>query len=358
MITISTSELKRFLYHAKNIRDNRILPILSYVKLECKGNSATLTKSNLNSFVVCEIKAEFKKDETILIDQQTLSACVNFGKGKEVKITLKNGNVIMDDGFRELKSQCEDEKNFPEIETNTGEKTPFDADVMASLSLAKSHTLPAASGGMREWKCFVHVLKIENKSFIVGISGAVSYFKSFKQKMPEISLDPETVAIITKFPEADYSSNDRYDYFQHEGTTYGFIKAETGRPQLEGIFDKFKSEDSLTVNRKDLVDFCEMVQSFNGTTIPPEVSMINVDKNKVLLKYIDLTGVEKASEPIAVEGKTFDIPDILFLPKNLLIVMKDLGVEKIKIEKIMGNMIVSSPEEKNYTGSIMELSKL
>lgn len=358
MITISVSELKKFMSHSKNIRANGILPILSYVKLECIGKNATLTKTNLHSFVVVDIEADFKNDETILIEEQTLNSCVNFSKGDSIKIEVKGINVVLDDGFRKLQSQFEDAKNFPAVDgMNDTKIIEFDESLIKSLSLAKNHTLPA-SNGMREWKSFVHVLKIGSKSFVVGINGAVSYFRSFKEVLPELSLDPETVAIICKFPSLNYNSNERYDYFQYLGVTYGFIKAETGRPQLEGIFDKFKSEDSLIVNRKDLVDFCDMVSSLNGSHIPPEVTLNDKGKDKLLLKYIDMTGIEKASEPISVESKTFNVPEILFQPKNLLTVMKDLGTEKVKISKILGNMIITTEEEPEYTGSIMELAKL
>jgi len=362
MITIPIVELKKFLNNAKSIRDNKSssdrLPILLYVKLECKGDLATLTKTNLQSFVITEIDAEFKKDEIILIEEQTLSGCVNYSRGKEIKISVVKDNVILNDGFREVKCQTI-ENHFPAIETNNShEKIQFYTDIITSLSLAKSHTLPATDKAVREWKCFVHIKKINEKSYIVGVNGAISFLKSFKEDLPEISIDPETVGIISKYDMVEYSSNDRYDYFQNGGTTYGFIKAETKCPALETVVDKFKSENCFTANRKELIDFCDMVMNLTGSSVPPEVSISDDGNTRLALNFSDISGNQSANESIYVEGKTFQVPKIYLYPKDLLTAFKDLPVDKIKISKIFGNMIISSPEDKDYLGSIMELAKI
>lgn len=358
MILVKTSELKRFLPHSKNIRSRGILPILSFVKIECKDNRATITKTNLHSFVIFEIEAEFKQDETVLIEENVLEACANFSAGEYITITKKENAVTLDDGFKKLKSQYEDEKHFPSTNIDSEQENSFDEEVISALSLAKNHVL-SSSNSVREWKCFVHSVKIGKKSFIVGISGAISYFRSFKQALPEFSLDPETVSIIGRFPDVNYMSGEKYDYFRWNGIVYGFIKAETGRPQLEKVFEQFTSEDSIILPRRDLVNFCEMVNtSLNSSNLPPEVSISDDGNGGIILKYVDVTGIEKASEKIKSRDKTFDVPEIIFQPKNLLTVMKDLDSDDVKISKIFGNMIITTSEEPNYTGTIMELAKL
>lgn len=357
MITINVSELKRFLNAAKNIKDSRIIPILAYIKIECSGDAATMTKTNLHSFLVMEVDAKFDNDCVFLIDEQTLNACAFYAKDKVVEVKLIGKNVVMSDGYMEWKTPTI-ENNFPTTEINIEEKISLDAEVLSAMFLAKQHTLSASDKSIRGWKCFVHVMKINKKSFVVGLNGFISYFKSFKENLPEISLDPDTVGIVCKFPEIYYSAGSRYDYFQYLDITYGFIKAETARPNLDVIFERLKSEDSLIANRKDLVNFCEAVVSINGSSIPPEVSIKNDGKDKIIIRHTDLTGVEKAVESIKVDKKTFDVPEILFQPKNLLTVMKDLGVDKVKLSKIDGNLIITSDEEKDYVGSIMELAKI
>lgn len=356
MVTISISELKRFLNNAKSIKDNKIIPILSYIRLECNEKASTLTKTNLNSFVVTEIEADFKKNVIILIEEQTLSGCVNYSRGKEIKISISGKNVVLNDGFREVKCQHITDP-FPSIESNTSDdKFEFNRDILSSLSVAKSHALAAADKSIREWKCFIHMLPINGKSHVVGVNGAVSYFKSFKGKLPKISIDPETVSIISNFPQVEYRSNDRYDFFSHLGTTYGFIKSETSCPQFETVLEKFKSENSFVINRKELVGFCEMTVNINGSSVPPEVCLRDAGK-EVLMTFDDISGNQSASETLNTDNKTFMLDDIFFLPKNMLIVLKELKADKIKISKIFGNMIISTDEEKDYLGSVMELAK-
>ena len=81
MISIDVKQLKKFLSAAKNIKNRNIMPLLDYVKLECKGSVATLTKTNLDAFVVFEIEAAFDKDETILIDEHTLNSSLSYANG-------------------------------------------------------------------------------------------------------------------------------------------------------------------------------------------------------------------------------------------------------------------------------------
>lgn len=359
MIVISITELKKFLSNSSNIRNNNIIPILSYIKLECKGKIATLIKTNLHSFIISQIDAEFKKDITILIDEQILASAVNFSKGKDLKISVVGKDIVMNDGFGDTKCQVQDVVNFPAVDTNTGKGAiEFTEDVISALGLAKNHILTSSDKEMRNWMSFVHIRTINNKSHVVGANGSVSYFKSFGEALPEISLDPDTVSIISKYPFVHYSSNDRYDYFQCLGVTYGFIKTETACPKFEPIIDRFKSENSFIINSRDIVLFCEKAISMNRSSVPPEVSIENGDNGSLLLNFVGISDNESASEKIKSDKKTYNVEKILFQPKNMITAVKDLGVEKIKISKIFGNMILSSDEEKDYTGSVMELAKM
>lgn len=359
MITISISELKRFLNNAANIKENRMLPILSYIKLECKGKSATLIKTSLHSFVIAEVEAEFKKDETILIEEQILAGAVNFSKGSELKISVVGKNVVMNDGFGDTKCQVQDIVNFPAVETNTEkEKIEISTDVIAALKLAKNHVLTVTDKDMRNWMSFVHIVEIGDKGYVVGANGQISYFKSFKVELPKISLDPDTVTVLAKYPSVNYSSNARYDYFQCLGITYGFIKTETACPNFEPILERFKSENSFMLNTNDILLFCEKAISINTSSVPPEVSIEDGGNGSLLLKFVGISDNESTMEKVKADGKTYEVEKILFQPRNLLTAVKDLGVDKIKVSKIHGNMVITSDEEKNYIGSVMELAKM
>lgn len=358
MIVIKVSELRKFLASAKAIKENRLLPILGYVKLECEGDSARLTKTNLHAFVVCEIKADFSENVTMLIDEQVLSVAANYSKGDELRITIEGNDVVMDDGFSKTKCKNEDHANFPAVESPSVDKSTLDSDFISSLIVAKAHAAVLVDKDMRSWMTYIHVRKTGKKVCVAGVNGAISYFKLFKEAIPEMSLDHETISAIDKYSTLEYSTNGSYDFFTNGSVMYGFIKGEVKCPDFDTILEKFKSENSFIVSVKDMCIFCEKVVNLSKSNIPPEVSIEDGGKSNLILKYESISNSESSEEKIVADKKTYTVDKILMQPKNFLTAVKDLGVEKIKISKIFGNMIISSEDDKDYTGSVMELAKM
>jgi DNA polymerase III sliding clamp (beta) subunit (PCNA family) len=358
MVTVSISELKKFLHNSKYIKDRRVLPILSYVKLQCVGERAALTKSNLNSFLITEIDAGFNDDCTILIEEQSLVGCVNFSRKDEVKISIDGKNVVLDDGETITKCQTADPKNFPSVEFPEDPKRyRLDTEVISSLTLAKNHTLAGGENGLRDWKYFVHVIELNKKKCVAGANGPISYFKYFKGDVPKFSLDPDVVTIISKFPELEYYSSDRYDYFTCLDTTFGFIKSEITTPELDTVVNKFKSENSFVVNRKEVIRLCEAAMFMNSSALAPEVSLKEED-GKLALTFEDNSGSRGKRQYLDFEKKTYEVSEIIFQPKNMITVLSSLDSEKVKVSKIFGNMVITTDEDKNYIGSVMELARL
>jgi DNA polymerase III sliding clamp (beta) subunit (PCNA family) len=358
MITIAISELKKFLHNSKYIKDRGVLPILSYVKLQCHGEVASLTKSNLNSFVVTEIDAHFNEDYTILIEEKSLAGCVNFSKGEEVKISIEGKNVIMDDGETITKCQAADIKTFPSVEfPEDPKKYRLDTEVISSLTLANGHTLAGGEKGLLDWKYFVHIIELNKKKCVAGANGPISYFKYFKGDLPTFSLESDVVTIISRFPELEYFSSDRYNYFTCLDTTFGFIKAEIKLPELDSVISKFKSNDSFVVNRKEVIRLCEAAMFMNSSSLAPEVSLKEED-GKLALTFEDNSGSRGKRQFLPFEKKTFEVTEIIFQPKNMITVLSSLDSEKVKISKIFGNMVITTDEDKSYIGSVMELARL
>jgi len=89
MITIPTSELQRFFSSSSDIVDTRMLPIYAYVKLVCSKNGSQLIKHNGNRFIVFDVEADFKKEQTLMIEAKPLFGFVKFCRTKEIKITIE-----------------------------------------------------------------------------------------------------------------------------------------------------------------------------------------------------------------------------------------------------------------------------
>lgn len=358
MITINTNEIKKFISASKNIKDNRILPIYSYVKLVCSKKNATFYKSNGHSFLIFPIEAVFEKDITVLIEEKTLLGFINATSAKDITIEVKDGKIFISDGLKNVSCQSIPD-NYPAIQPLSNEdKKLLDTDVLQSLFLAKSHASIATDKQMRAWTSFVHIQKNKTKYFIAGLNGQTSYIHSYKGDYPELCLDLDVVSIISKFPALHYTSSGNYDCFDSGNLCYGFIKTEAKCPDLSTIVNRFKSDEHFTVNRKRIVDFCEMVIDINDSNIPPEVAISDAGGGAISLKFSSISGNQTAEETIEVENKNFTVNEFVFQPKNMILLLKELDFVKINMAYTSHNFIISSPEEPNYIGSIMELAKL
>lgn len=358
MITIAVSELKRFFDRSKHIRDNKLLPIYSYVKLVCKKDKSVLIKSNGHSFVVCEIEVTFKKEQTVLIEEKTLSGLVAFTKSSEIKITFDSKNVKLDDGIKPGNCRFV-EDNYPIIQENDStEKIQISKDVIHAISVAKTHVQQSVDKVIRSWMCFVHITKVAGKNYVCAFNGGIGYLKSFNEELPLISIDPEMIPVLSKYTQLGYSSSGNYDYFEFLDTIYGFIKSETKCIDLTKAVENFQSaEHVFTTDREDLVGFCETVMAINDSITPPEVSLQTSGKKSVKIKFLDITGERDLQQELKTYHTDKELPETFILPKQLLIALNSTDSKEIIFSTIKNNFILTTKEEESYMGSVMELAK-
>jgi hypothetical protein len=358
-MVILLEELRRFINAARHIKDTRILPIYSYVKLELTKERAVFYKSNGHSFVVCPVKAEYKSPEVFIIEEKTLFGFVSFCSTESVTIKRDGKNITISDGIKSVSCQYIDD-NYPAVQgKEDGDSFDLDSDVLEAIYSAKAHVLPANDKTYRPWNCFVHMTKVGKETAVAGFNGFTSYIQKFKQTLPSLIIDPDTVSIISKLRAAAYSSAGQYDLFDSAGITYGFIKPENKVADLNTVLENFgKATKSFIVNRRKLVNFCEMVLDINNSNLQPEISMDGaIEENAILLRYEGFTG-QSAEELVYVEGKWEEVLKRAYNPKNILLTLKELGYDEVTVSMLGENLILSSTEEPNYLGSIMSLAML
>lgn len=357
MITIPISEVKKFISAAKPIKDTRMLPIYAYVKLECEGTQGVFYKANGTSFVICQINATFKKNQTLLIEEKTLFGFVHYSSGSEIEISIKGDVVTLNDGTRNISCRSAKIEHFPAIQDKNGEDTyVMNDEILAALFLAKNHTLPPPDAAMRPPASYVHLNSVGKDFYIAAWNGHIAYLKKFKEQLPVVSLEPETISVFARFPLATYSRCGNYDYFDLGAIAYGFIKNECKTSDLSAFVTNSKHTETFVVSRKPIVDFCEMVINVNSSSVPPIVS-IEPSKEKILMRFQDASENQNAEEGVEITGR-LSVSEFLFQPKNMLTVLKDLGCEKITISYAHKNFLITSDEDNGYVGSIMQLSRL
>lgn len=361
MITIQTSQIKKFISASEGVSDSKMLPIYGYVKLVCRKDGSYLIKHNGHRFVVFDVDASFKEEQTIMIETKPLFGFVKFSRTENIMISPNGMNVKINDGERSISCQITKDL-YPSIPDHSKiNKFELSTEVIESLAIAKTHSLASSDNSMRPWTCFVHVRKIGDKFFVIGTRGEVTYFKGFKEDLTEMSLEPEVISTIQSNKQLSYCSVENFDYFETIGILYGFIKPETRcSDMVDKVLQNFESPNSFEVNTRPILDFCEMVTLVNDSSVPAQIKIEGKGKTKngnIVLRFSDISDNVNAQESIPVQNKTFEFNQCFFLPRNLITVLKGAKKDRVKISYAHSNFIVTSSEE-DYIGAIMELAPI
>lgn len=358
MITIPITEINRFANYAMRLKTNNILPIYEYVKLECKDGVATFYKHNGHSFVVCEVSATFKKDQTVLIDEKTLFEFAHYCDSDTMTIKVTDKKIELLGVAKKRSCGTEPAIHYLAIQGKEGgDEFVFGSDVLSAMYSAKGHTKPPADKAVREWNCFVHITTANDKSVVGGFNGYTSFVQIFDEKLPKVVLDPEVVAIISKQSSVKYSTWGNYDVFEFSDIIFGFIKAESKPADFTSVVNNFKKAVPLfSIDKNHLVDFCTEVVSMNKSSIAPEV-IINAEteNGKIKLEFIGASDQECEDE-VSVTGKVGKLEKYHFQPRYVLTTLKELSFKDIQISNLNGCFVLTCEEDKNYLGSMMSLT--
>lgn len=358
MVTLKTSDLRKFVSLSSHIKDTRILPIYGYIKIEVVGNTCTLYKTNGHSFIIFSATEPVSThNDVILIEETILYGFVSNCSATYIDISAEGMMGLLNDKKRPTKFQAGDPAHFPAIQPKEqSEGILLDSDLLASLYHCKKHTLPPMDKSMREWNCFVHVSKVDKKYGVAGFNGFTFYFHIYKNKLPDIAIDPDIITVISKLDSVIYSVSGNYDMYSTNGVTYGFIISEQKARDLTKLFENLsKGIKKFSVRRKALVGFCESVISMNNTNVPPTISVSDGGKKgTIILKHSGIMNLN-IEETVWVENKKGVFDEWHFDPRYIILSLKDLEYDEVTVSTVGDTLVFSSDEEPNYLGGVMRI---
>lgn len=370
MVKIAIDELKRFLSLASSIKTNTDSPILSYLKMVCDGDTCTITKTNLASFIIHQVEAKFTKNFTVLLDQEKLSVAVNEAAGKEMKISFKEQKVESQDGMIKIvtlddgnsgitKFRADNEHLFPAIPSEKGDKTyQFTEEMTSSVLLASRCAMEVRDPML--YQMYVHIKNIgKKKCHIVGYNNTIMYMKVHKTDLPDMVLDLDSCKVIGKHSELSYHKGGNYHFFDAGKTLFGFISTEVKSPDFTKIIDLMKTDRSFAVDRKSVISFCRRAIGVRPTSLDEPAYMKNSEEDKqVDFDYENNDNDVSAKYTAEVKkNKRYVLPKFLFLPSEMIKVLDLLPFEKVNIVGPCDrNMFITSDEDPDYTGAIREVA--
>ncbi len=360
MITIATKELKTYFQRSKAVKPNNILPpIYEFSKLICDGDSCSIYKSNNNAFIIHQVEADFKKNITILIDDNTVSQFVANSSSAEITLSLdKNGqDVHLSDGVKKFKFRT----HQPELyaKTPVAEKSKsieMGSEVLEALFHAKNHVHTGKGEKSASWfYCFVNIAKMDGKYYVIAANQIISYFKGFKQELPCISLDPDVIPFLSSFTNVLYSQAGNYHIFDAGTTQYGFIQQNVTVPNFSLALRLLKTETYFIADKKSIIEFCGSIVGMDST-LYRNAFFQDGGKNKIIVKYINGDGSLGGDQEMDVE-KNFTLEnEFTFNPKQLSVMLNSIDSDKVRFRGVSEHqLVISSDEEPDQFGTIMEI---
>lgn len=378
MIKIPVSELKGFLNKADKIKDRSIAEITRYIKLESLKDVVTLTKTNLESFVVHEIEAKAGKDFVILLEEKMFANAVNQSSGDEMKITYKDikesdkpkdekkkpedgmaRNVTMQDGgFVNVTFQVPHEQYFPKIASHEQHDAyTLSPDIVEAIVLASKHTL--APKGNIQYEQYVHITNQSKKlSYICGYNRAILYYKIFKEELPNMVIDATACAALQPYIENGVIlyKGEKYDFYETGKTVYGFIQSYVKGPAFDTIVGMKEAGKFFTADRTSLIAFCKLAIGFNSGTVMEPCVLSNGESDKTLLLDKVLSNVRNPVQLEIEKSKKFTVPKFQFDPGHLMTLLESVPGDQVNLSgPTSGNIYVNSEEDADYTGAIREI---
>lgn len=307
---IKVSELRAFKSNAGFLKQNNLLPILSYLKFD-KG---TITKNNLSSFILQKI-TDFK--ESFLVDEKILMNFIDNTSASEIEILLKDKRILISDGMTKVYSPTDDIKIFPSTDEDEYEKVELAEEVIAAIKIASHFILPEE--GDMPVKAYVFV----GGSLVAGSNGFIVYVEKFKDQLPNFLISKEVSACIGKFTSVDFSQSDKYYFLENKVLKFGFIKPTQGFVDFSPFSEFNRNTPAFTINKNEFIQFNDI--AISSTPLKGTVATFSVEDKKLNLNMNDTSYEISVSKEIPIEGSMEG--SFAFLPSNINPLLKNVPDE-------------------------------
>lgn len=305
---IKVADLKSFKANAAFIKQNSIIPVLSYLKFQ----DGAITKNNLSAFLIQKIG---KSKEAFLVDEKILMSFIDNTSDEEIEIKLDNKRVMISDSTTKDYSPTEEIINFPSNEDSPEDQTEFDLDVLSAIKITSAFIMP---DGDMPAKSHIFI----GKKAVAGSNGFVAYIETFKKELPEVVLKKDTAAAVSKFDTVNFSQTERYHFFENGNCKYGFIKPDYPFFDLT-VFGTFnKKSPKFTINKNDFIRFNDicisssviktMTANFTIAGVQLKLTMKDADYERDIVKDVVIEGKMEGEfmfMPIYMNQLLKNVPD-------------------------------------------------
>lgn len=347
---IKTEELRKYLSAAGQIKPNITAINLDSIKIECTGQEVILTKTNNNVWCKYSYVCQPQQPEVFLINEKILNGIALTTKEYEIEVKLHKNekDVMLTSGEDVIKVQNQDLKLFPQWAITTGDRVKLNKEVIERIRTASKFVNTNAN------ITALNFVSVGMNGIFASNYNIVYYHNSFP--LPEILLDQEPLNTIKASDDMLYWSSESYNFFQHEGFTFGFIKTAIAPFNYTPIINQTGTA-RFVCNREDLIDFCTLVQYSKRQENPlAELFTATGSGNKGLrLHFQDADFGVDVSRVVTMEANA-PVEPFKFNVEQVALMLKTIPYELLTFTRVeQGHLLVTTPSDPDYKGIIARL---
>lgn len=238
---LKTNELRKFNAVTSSMKQNGILPVLSYLRFK----DGVITKNNLEQFV--EMEADFKGE--CLIDERVLMAFVNSVSGDVIDVKIDEKSVTLVCGKDKTKSPTEEVINYPVTENNDLEGIEIGEEIIRSIKIAADFTMERDD--MPYTSCV-----FLGRGLLGAATGFIGYVEKIDENIPEIILDRNAISVIKGLNNFNFSENESFRFIRSGVFNFGFRKTDTKFVNY-APFAVVNGTNKVEVDKHEIISFCD-----------------------------------------------------------------------------------------------------
>lgn len=330
---VPTSDIRSFKKNSGHIKRNGILPILDYVKF----NNGTITKTNLNEFVV----QESNFSGSFLIEERVLFNFIEYTNASEISFSADGKKITISDGSQKTTSTQGDFDLYPVTEDAPKETVALTDTILKLFGAAAKYTRED------QYDLIVSHIFIGDDS-ILASDRFIAFKKNIDRELPKTAIPRSVAERVSSIDPANFSQTENKLFFKAGKVLYGFQKTEATHVDMRKFFD-YKKDTSFHSPKSELIGFNEMCLSMSPLKYcHPTIEIVN---DKLILSAIDGDyGVDNEKEIDVVGGMESKFK---YDATTLNRLLKTAPDEELTFSRVKGMMYITG--DSGFTSLIMEL---